>query len=88
MGMGTERAFEFTLLPDQRKSSGFFKLFVTSDYIDFDWIKQELSPVDPDFPGVRAPSMIPGARAPCMRQEQLASIQAWDALTVILTMTA
>jgi hypothetical protein len=79
MGMGTEPAFEFTLPPDERKSSGFFKLFVTSDYIDFDWIEQEVSPFDPDFPGARAPNM---------RQEQLASIQAWDALTVILTMTA
>ncbi|KAJ7884920.1 caspase domain-containing protein [Mycena leptocephala] len=79
MGMGTEPAFEFTLPPDERKSSGFFKLFVTSDYIDFDWIKQEVSPFDPGFTGARAPNM---------RQEQLASIQAWDALTVILTMTA
>ncbi|KAJ7899323.1 hypothetical protein B0H13DRAFT_2664347 [Mycena leptocephala] len=31
-------------------SRGFLKLFVTSDYIDFGWIQQELSPFDPGAP--------------------------------------
>ncbi|KAJ7828881.1 caspase domain-containing protein [Mycena leptocephala] len=50
-GMGSERAFDFTLSPGELSSCGFLKLFVTSDYIDLGWIQQELSPFDPRFVG-------------------------------------
>ncbi len=49
--MGSERAFDFTLLPGEESSCGFLKLFVTSEYIDLGWIQQELSPFDPRFEG-------------------------------------
>ncbi|KAJ7919367.1 caspase domain-containing protein [Mycena leptocephala] len=51
IGMGSERAFDFTLSPGELSSCGFLKLFVTSDYIDLGWIQQELSPFDPRFVG-------------------------------------
>ncbi|KAJ7914403.1 caspase domain-containing protein [Mycena leptocephala] len=51
VGMGSERAFDFTLSPGELSSCGFLKLFVTSDYIDLGWIQQELSPFDPRFVG-------------------------------------
>jgi hypothetical protein len=51
IGMGSERAFDFTLSPGELSSCGFLKLFVTSDYIDLGWIQQELSPFDPRFLG-------------------------------------
>ncbi|KAJ7905991.1 caspase domain-containing protein [Mycena leptocephala] len=49
IGMGSERAFDFTLLPGEESSCGFLKLFVTSEYIDLGWIQQELSPFDSRF---------------------------------------
>ncbi|KAJ7899316.1 caspase domain-containing protein [Mycena leptocephala] len=51
IGMGSERAFDFTLSPGELSSCGFLKLFVTSEYIDLGWIQQELSPLDPRFVG-------------------------------------
>jgi hypothetical protein len=51
IGMGSQRAFDFTLSPGELSSCGFLKLFVTSEYIDLGWIQQELSPLDPRFVG-------------------------------------
>ncbi|KAJ7899339.1 caspase domain-containing protein [Mycena leptocephala] len=51
IGMGSERAFNFTLLPGELSSCGFLKLFMTTEYIDLGWIPQELSPFDPRFEG-------------------------------------
>ncbi|KAJ7914399.1 caspase domain-containing protein [Mycena leptocephala] len=51
IGMGSERAFDFTLSPGELSSCGFLKLFVASDCIDLGWILQELSPFDPRFVG-------------------------------------
>ncbi|KAJ7923547.1 caspase domain-containing protein [Mycena leptocephala] len=51
IGMGSERAFDFTLSPSELSSCGFLKLFVTSEYIDLGWIQQDLSPLDPRFEG-------------------------------------
>ncbi|KAJ7890729.1 hypothetical protein B0H13DRAFT_2340914 [Mycena leptocephala] len=79
IGMGSDPAFEFTLPPCEESSSGFFKLFVTSDYIDLDWIQQRTSPFDMGTMG---------ARAPGVGRETLEWIPTWNALTLILTMTA
>jgi hypothetical protein len=51
IGMGSERAFDFTLSPGKLSSCGFLKLFVTSEYVDLGWIQQELSPLDLQFVG-------------------------------------
>ncbi|KAJ7656494.1 hypothetical protein DFH06DRAFT_472356 [Mycena polygramma] len=80
VGMGGEPAFEFELPPGQQSSSGFLKLFVTSDYYsDFDWVEQPLSPFDPRYEGVGRLGM---------KKEMFRTISKWDALTVTLTMTA
>ncbi|KAJ7717107.1 caspase domain-containing protein [Mycena maculata] len=78
VGMGSERAFEFMLPPDQPHSSGFLKLFVATQHLDISWIKQNVSPFDPNFQGT--PRIQAG-------QEPLVAIPEWDALTVVLTMT-
>ncbi|KAF7355858.1 hypothetical protein MVEN_00914400 [Mycena venus] len=78
IGMGSEPAFEFLSPPHEKLSSGFFKLFVTSVYIDLDWIKQQTSPFD---------TGVMSARAPALGRETLEHIPTWSALTVILTMT-
>ncbi|KAF7356225.1 hypothetical protein MVEN_00953900 [Mycena venus] len=51
LGMGSDPAFDFTLLPGELSSPGFLKLFVMTEYIDLRRIQQELSPFDPHFVG-------------------------------------
>ncbi|KAF7356014.1 Metacaspase-7 [Mycena venus] len=79
LGMGDEPAYQFALELDQLQSSGFLKLFVATEYSDLGWIQQKLSPFDPLFHSNRAN---PHA------EEQLDRVPKWDALTVMLTMTA
>ncbi|KAJ7648730.1 hypothetical protein DFH06DRAFT_1209452 [Mycena polygramma] len=81
IGMGDERAFEFELEPGQQESSGFLKLFVTRHRLDLGWMRQEMSPFNPRFQeGLEA-----AGRA---KFEKSTTPMQWDALTVILTMTA
>jgi hypothetical protein len=77
LGMGGERAFEFTLLEGQKESSGFLKLFVAREFVDLEWIKQRMSPFHPEFVGTGRLGM---------NYEKLI-YSTWDALTVTLTMT-
>ncbi|KAJ7847293.1 caspase domain-containing protein [Mycena leptocephala] len=77
IGMGSEAAFEFTLPVGEQCSSGLLKLFVSNVYIDLEWIQQEVSPFNPLFGGARKPHRALDALGPT-----------WDALTVIVTMTA
>ncbi|KAJ7923528.1 hypothetical protein B0H13DRAFT_2655156 [Mycena leptocephala] len=77
LGMGGERAFEFTLSAGQEESSGFLKLFVAREFIDLKWIKQGMSPFHPQFVGTGRLEM---------KHERL-NYLTWDALTVTLTMT-
>ena len=80
IGMGGERAFEYTLEDGQVSSSGFLKLFVTKDYIDLGWMQQELSPFDQRFEGTGRLRML---------DEPLNLLSTrWDALTVKLTINA
>jgi len=75
--MGGERAFQFALPGDHDVSSaqsGYLKLFVANEYIDLDWIQQELSPFDQQFDGVRGRRII-------IKQEDMPM---WDALTVLM----
>jgi hypothetical protein len=75
--MGSEPAFEFTLSRGEESSSGLLKVFVTSVYVDLGWIQQKVSPFDPAFAGSKRPLRVPDALGPT-----------WDALTVVLRMTA
>ncbi|KAJ7899351.1 caspase domain-containing protein [Mycena leptocephala] len=83
IGMGSERAFDFTLSPGELSSRGFLKLFVTSDYIDLGWIQQELSPFDPRFEGI---GRLRISHEPVDLRTRWDAI--WDAWTVTLTITA
>ncbi|KAF7354737.1 putative WD repeat-containing protein C2E1P5.05 [Mycena sanguinolenta] len=76
LGMGSDRAFQFELSPGELASSGFFKLFMTDEYVDLGWIKQEMSP----FEGT-------GRLRLSHESLDLVSMR-WDALTVALTITA
>ena len=78
--MGGERAFEYTLEDGQVSSSGFLKLFVTREFVDLDWIKQTIEPFDLKFKGT--------GRKLVMTKENFNKMATWDALTVMLTMTA
>ncbi|KAJ7905984.1 caspase domain-containing protein [Mycena leptocephala] len=40
LGMGGERAFQFTPTEGQEESSGFLKLFVAREFVDLGWIEQ------------------------------------------------
>ncbi|KAJ7148498.1 caspase domain-containing protein [Mycena crocata] len=79
VGMGGEKAFEFLLPEKMTSSSGFLKLFVSTDHLNLDWIQQETSPFDQDFEGTDRLKMI---------RETFERIPKWDALCVLLTMTA
>ncbi|KAJ7694623.1 hypothetical protein B0H17DRAFT_1057312 [Mycena rosella] len=78
VGMGGEGAFQFWLPKGKRKSTGFFKLFVSTEYVDLGWIRQEMSPFDSRFEGT---DRLFGSHEPLQRSEQ------WNALRVVLTMT-
>ncbi|KAJ7923554.1 caspase domain-containing protein [Mycena leptocephala] len=83
IGMGSERAFDFTLSPGELSSCGFLKLFVTSEYIDLGWIQQELSPFDPRFVGT---GRFRVSHEPLDLRTRWNAM--WDALTVTLIITA
>ncbi|KAJ6455380.1 caspase domain-containing protein [Mycena sanguinolenta] len=76
LGMGSDSAFHFEPSPGELSSSGFFKLFVTDEYIDLGWIKQGISP----FEG-------PGRLRLAHESLDLVSTR-WNALTVTLSITA
>jgi hypothetical protein len=82
IGMGSERAFDFTLSPGELSSCGFLKLFVTSDYIDLGWILQE-SPFDPRFVGTGRFRMSHEPLDLKMRWNAV-----WDARTVTLKISS
>ncbi|KAF7356226.1 ICE-like protease (Caspase) p20 domain protein [Mycena venus] len=80
LGMGSDLAFDFTLSPGERSSSGFLKLFATRNYVDLAWMQQELSPFDPRFEGTGRLRM---------SDEPLNFMSTkWGELTVPLTITA
>ncbi|KAF7354732.1 ICE-like protease (Caspase) p20 domain protein [Mycena sanguinolenta] len=80
LGMGSDRAFQFEVPPGKLLSSGYLKLLVTNEYIDLDWMRQDLSPFDPQFQGS-------GRVRPL--QEPLDTLStSWDAATVELTIIA
>ncbi|KAJ7905987.1 caspase domain-containing protein [Mycena leptocephala] len=83
IGMGGERAFDFTLSPGEPSSCGFLKLFVTSEYIDLGWIQQVLSPFDPRFVGTRR---FRTSHEPLDLRTRWDAI--WDARTVTLKIAA
>ncbi|KAF7366571.1 ICE-like protease (Caspase) p20 domain protein [Mycena sanguinolenta] len=76
IGMGGQRALDFTLPKGVRKSSAFLKLFVATEAIGIDWIQQKISPFVSGFEG--RPRLT-------IETEKLPDI--WDAFTVTLTMT-
>ncbi|KAJ7289165.1 caspase domain-containing protein [Mycena rebaudengoi] len=76
-GMGGERALQFSLPENTTSSSGFLKLFVSTDHLNLGWIKQQTSPLDPTFEGTGR-----------LTVEPFVGIAKWDALLVLLTMTA
>ncbi|KAJ7097244.1 caspase domain-containing protein [Mycena belliarum] len=78
VGMGSEAAYRFSLPQGQHASSGFLKVFVSSKYLDLDWIQQRRSPFHPDFRGTQRLEMI---------KERLPEMPKWDAFCVALTMT-
>ncbi|KAJ7912956.1 hypothetical protein B0H13DRAFT_1874396 [Mycena leptocephala] len=77
VGLGGEGAFSFTLPPGTRSSSGFVKMFVSTQYLSLAWIKQPVPPFDPHFEGSGRLQM---ARDP-------ETHFGWNALRVLLTMT-
>ncbi|KAJ6614129.1 caspase domain-containing protein [Mycena sp. CBHHK59/15] len=80
IGMGGEPAFQFhQLAPGEPSSSGFLKVFVSTKYLDLGWIQQQISPFDPEFEGKGRLGMF---------REPFATVPMWDALHVVLTMTA
>ncbi|KAJ7899357.1 caspase domain-containing protein [Mycena leptocephala] len=101
IGMGSERAFDFTLSPGELSSCGFLRLFVTSDYIDLGWIQQEVSPFELGFEGTGRLRMLHEpldlkttsdamyaltAVIGAIPQEEVGYL--WDALTVALIIAA
>ncbi|KAK7012789.1 Metacaspase-7 [Favolaschia claudopus] len=79
VGMGGERAFEFTMEDGQVTSSGFIKLFVTREFVDLSGIKQTTKPFNANFEGT--------GRLNAGR-ERFNSLATWGALTVRVTITA
>ncbi|KAJ7759470.1 hypothetical protein B0H14DRAFT_2634417 [Mycena olivaceomarginata] len=63
LGLGGQRAFEFLLAPGTPPSYGFFRLFMSTRYIDLSFIQQKMRPFDPEFPGLE--------RLPPPEREQL-----------------
>jgi hypothetical protein len=83
IGMGSERAFNFTLSPGELSSCGFLKLFVTTEYINLGWIQQDLSPFDPRFEGT---GRLRISHEPLDLRTTRWDAR-WDALMVTLTIT-
>jgi hypothetical protein len=83
IGMGGERAFDFTLSPGELSSCGYLRLFLTSAYIDLGWIQQELSPFDPEYESTGRLRMLHEPLDLTVRSDAM-----WAALTVTLTIAA
>ncbi|KAJ7484542.1 hypothetical protein FB451DRAFT_1232827 [Mycena latifolia] len=81
IGMGGEPAFEFALPKGVSSSSAFLKLFVSTHYLDLDWIQQRMSPLNPDFQGW-------GRLAIIRDRETFPPGPQWDTFNVSLTMTS
>ncbi|KAJ7900848.1 hypothetical protein B0H13DRAFT_1883251 [Mycena leptocephala] len=79
IGLGSERTFDFAPLEGEISTSGFLKLFVSTEYLDLEWMKQSVSPFDPGFKALPVSLDV--------IHEKLASIE-WDSLTVVLTMSS
>jgi hypothetical protein len=79
IGLGSERTFDFAPLEGEISTFGFLKLFVSTEYLDLEWMKQSVSPFDPGFKAVPVSLDV--------IHEKLASIE-WDSLTVVLTMSS
>jgi hypothetical protein len=78
--MGREPALEFSLEKDETMSSGFLKLFVTTQHVNLQWIRQT-SIFDAHFQG-------PGAQRSLWNHKELErDLYRWDTLRVIVTMT-
>ncbi|KAJ7730003.1 hypothetical protein DFH07DRAFT_1066089 [Mycena maculata] len=77
-GLGGDPAFHFRLRTEQAESSGFLKLFVSTEPLDLAWIEQTKSPFAPDFPGI---GRLAGGREVLQKKEE------WNALHVVVTMT-
>ncbi|KAJ7148506.1 caspase domain-containing protein [Mycena crocata] len=78
VGIGGENPFAFGLDHNQNVSSGFLKLFVSTEYLDLPRIEQKLSPLNPDFQGV--------GRLKGMTVNELQKPM-WNAVTIFLTMS-
>ncbi|KAJ7083780.1 caspase domain-containing protein [Mycena epipterygia] len=52
IGMGGESAFSFMLPEGESSSSGFIKLFVSTQHLDLAWIEQAISPFKAEFVGM------------------------------------
>ncbi|KAJ7738192.1 caspase domain-containing protein [Mycena metata] len=81
IGLGTENAFEFSLEPNESKSSGFLKLFVASQPLELKGIQQRESPLNTSFRGRQR-----GVEE-SVQLDLVKDVEAWDALEVLLTMT-
>ncbi|KAJ7772891.1 caspase domain-containing protein [Mycena maculata] len=69
-------AFEFDLPEGKAVDTGFLKVFVSTEYLDMDWVTQK-SPFDPDF----APRLGGG-------RETIEKGQVWDTFYAVITMKA
>jgi hypothetical protein len=78
-GMGRDPAYYFSLPKNATSSSGFLKLFVSTERLNLGRMNQPKSPFDPTFE--------PTGRL-SMHLEPFVDIHKWDALRVVLTMTA
>ncbi|KAJ7083790.1 hypothetical protein C8R44DRAFT_753352 [Mycena epipterygia] len=85
VGMGGEYPYSFAFPPKDksnskdRSSSGFLKLFVSTEYLDFNWIEQTTSPFDPKF---QALGRLDGFRVKHVGIKN----SKWNAIEVVLTM--
>ncbi|KAJ7209200.1 caspase domain-containing protein [Mycena pura] len=79
VGMGGEAAFQFTLPAGVSKDSGFLKLFVSTQFLDLDWMEQIDSPFDAEYKGTGRLDVV---------REVLKQQETWDAYKVTLTMTS
>ncbi|KAJ7464430.1 caspase domain-containing protein [Mycena latifolia] len=78
IGMGGDQAFSLALPPGEKKSSGFLKLFVTTAFsIDLDWMRQPVSPFDPNYQGTNRLNV----------PRETLEVPKWDGYSVMLTVT-
>ncbi|KAJ7486501.1 hypothetical protein FB451DRAFT_770989 [Mycena latifolia] len=78
IGMGGELAFLFQLPPGVSSSTGFLKLFVSTEHLHLESIVQKISPFDPEFQPRRLK----------IDQDPFLAAKDWDTLRVTLKITA